>query len=608
MADSDAAAAAPAKRSPSPAPPSATHAAGSSSSADAPKQKRQRIDRRGDDSRGQDSNDNSSGAAEGEVRLPKRPVALLFGYCGVGYSGLQINPGVKTIEGDIFDVLCNAGCVSKDNAVNPNKVSLQRSARTDRGVHAAGNLLNMKCILNPPVSPSGEMKPLIAYLNSQLPPLIRIWNIVKVQSSFNARSSCDSRYYQYLLPTYVFLPPKPGSAMWKMYKEWEKEEEEGVGEEEKRRLQQILYHPFWADAYAAYKEKEEKGPAAKEGEGEGEASAATATSAEDPTDVKVDSATTDTAPPPAADTSPFKADTIRKRTYRLSTDPSPYGAELLPRLRTLWSTFLGTRNFHNFTVGKPFKDPSAKRVMKKMEISDPFIVDNTEYVSLTLHGQSFMLHQIRKMVGLIVMLARSPAPGPKLLNASLTTKDKIHVPKAPALGLLLNSPVFVGYNVKVRAHNAQLEKMHKEGKIDETRKADQWREEISYDPFRAEMEEFRMRHIYQTQYETEEREDEFAKWLNYLDSIVGPDFLFLNLKGNIPKECLVGGNAVGGGSSVMKGLGKSERAEKRKERDAAPASGSIGEVAKQGNDEEYKGSDDEDEALPAGAKAADYEG
>ena len=37
------------------------------------------------------------------ARLAKRKVAIFFGYCGSDYSGLQVNPGVKTIEGDIFD-------------------------------------------------------------------------------------------------------------------------------------------------------------------------------------------------------------------------------------------------------------------------------------------------------------------------------------------------------------------------------------------------------------------------------------------------------------------------------------------------------------------------
>jgi tRNA pseudouridine38-40 synthase len=54
-------------------------------------------------------------------------------------------PGrAKTIEGDIFEALIKAGAVSKENSVDPKKIDLQRAARTDAGVHAAGNV----CVLS----------------------------------------------------------------------------------------------------------------------------------------------------------------------------------------------------------------------------------------------------------------------------------------------------------------------------------------------------------------------------------------------------------------------------------------------------------------------------
>ena len=37
-----------------------------------------------------------------EERRPKRKVAVLIGYSGTGYKGMQITPTEKTIEGDIF--------------------------------------------------------------------------------------------------------------------------------------------------------------------------------------------------------------------------------------------------------------------------------------------------------------------------------------------------------------------------------------------------------------------------------------------------------------------------------------------------------------------------
>jgi len=44
-----------------------------------------------------------------------------MGFCGTGYQGMQINPGAKTIEGDLWKALVEAKAVSKDNAEDPKK-------------------------------------------------------------------------------------------------------------------------------------------------------------------------------------------------------------------------------------------------------------------------------------------------------------------------------------------------------------------------------------------------------------------------------------------------------------------------------------------------------
>ena len=68
------------------------------------------------------------------------------------------------------------------------------------------------------------------------------------------------------------------------------------------------------------------------------------------------------------------------------------------RINTILAHYLGTKNFHNFTSQKKFKDPSAKRFIHSFTCSEPFIYNGLELVSLKVKGQSFMLHQIRKMV------------------------------------------------------------------------------------------------------------------------------------------------------------------------------------------------------------------
>jgi tRNA pseudouridine(38-40) synthase len=89
----------------------------------------------------------------------------------------------RTIEGVLFEGLVRVGAVSSDNADDSTKVSLGRAARTDAGVHAAGNLVSLKLITQIPGVPD-----VVAAVNELLPPEIRIWGIVRVQNSFHART------------------------------------------------------------------------------------------------------------------------------------------------------------------------------------------------------------------------------------------------------------------------------------------------------------------------------------------------------------------------------------------------------------------------------------
>jgi len=430
-------------------------------------------------------------------RLAKRKVAVFFGYCGSGYSGLQVNPGVKTIEGDIFDAFCRAGAVSADNAVNPNKVQLQRAARTDRGVHAAGNLLTLKLILEPPALAEGQS--LAQYVNTLLPEQVRVWGLRRVQNAFNARTSCDSRMYEYLLPTYVFIPPKPYSSMWRMLRRLHGAEGEPDAalppwDDPAVREDPVLNHTFWREH--GY-------------------------------------------------TSEFAQDVQAKRQWRIPP-------EILERVRSIFAEYTGSHNFHNYTLGKEFRDRSAHRNMKRLSISEPQIIHGTEWVSVKFHGQSFMLHQIRKMIGLLVLIGRTAAP--KTLVTETFGPARIHVPKAPGLGLLLEQPFFGGYNIKVGNSNARIDQhvaslrakaaaAAPDGRVPEELPAaadalEGKRELVDFDAFAEEMQAFKQRFIYDQIHKTEEDTSEFAKWLNYLDVFVGPDFEFLNPRGVLP-QCAI---------------------------------------------------------------------
>eukprot|EP00798_Chlamydomonas_sp_ICE-L_P030320 gene30320-35312_t len=68
--------------------------------------------------------------------------------------------------------------------------------------------------------------------------------------------------------------------------------------------------------------------------------------------------------------------------------------------------------------------------------SQPVLVDGQYYVKFVVRGTSFMMYQIRKMVGLAIAVARGTAP-PDCIAASLQPGFKLSVPTAPAEGLLL---------------------------------------------------------------------------------------------------------------------------------------------------------------------------
>ena len=63
-------------------------------------------------------------------------VALKLAYLGTEYYGYQIQPGVPTIEGKLLKALRDAGALK-----NLSKARYSAAGRTDRGVHALGQVI-----------------------------------------------------------------------------------------------------------------------------------------------------------------------------------------------------------------------------------------------------------------------------------------------------------------------------------------------------------------------------------------------------------------------------------------------------------------------------------
>ncbi|KAJ8079533.1 tRNA pseudouridine synthase 1 [Marasmius tenuissimus] len=279
--------------------------------------------------RGREDTPRDPEAGPREPRLPKRQTAILLGFCGSKYRGMQFQraqpglPELLTIEGELFKALIAAGAVSKDNADDPVKVNFARAARTDAGVHAVGNVVSMKMITEVP-----GVDNMLTRINELLPSDIRIWDLQRVQNSFNAHTLCDGRKYTYFFPSYLLIPPKPGCALDQSFKEYAASTS-----------RELVYtsDPFW--------------------------------------DV------------PDVEESTAEEDFARKRAWRAT--PAH-----MDRLREIVKKFERTHNFHNFTVAQDPKDKSNNRYMKSLEVIDPAVYGETEWIAVELNGQSFMLHQI----------------------------------------------------------------------------------------------------------------------------------------------------------------------------------------------------------------------
>lgn len=509
---------------------------------------------------------------ENEEKKPKRKVAVMIGYSGSGYKGMQVNHREKTIEGDLFGAFVAAGAISKANADDPKKSSLIRCARTDKGVHAAGNLISLKLIIEDP--------DIVQKINEKLSPQIRVFGIERTNGAFNAYQFVDSRIYEYLIPTHVFLPPHPSSFLGKKLVELAEEADDLEGYRNRQRdeatfweateaqyikpvLEQLdpsirstVFNAFYEpDANHFHVDRsinslDQAGSAtqifrhAKLDSGAGPDELATdsanqrpsGSEAEDPDQQSINAEAVD----PAQHSANVKEEDVTQEQRETSDqlqDPSPkptdqssidfaikklraeciaakngyrINPDRLARVRSTLSMFLGSQNYHNYTVNKDFRDPSAKRVIKSFVVhGQPLLINGTEWLSLKVHGQSFMMHQIRKMVSMVALVVRCGCHEGRIQDSYM--KEKMSIPKAPGLGLLLERPVFDTYNEKLVGQFG--------------------REKIDFGKFEEVIEEFKQKEIYERIFREEEHDNQFHTFFSCIDNFKSPQFLYLSSVG-----------------------------------------------------------------------------
>lgn len=93
----------------------------------------------------------------------------------------------------------------------------------------------------------------------------------------------------------------------------------------------------------------------------------------------------------------------------------------------------------------PGSDPTAKRYILSFTCEGTVRIGGAPWVRLVVVGQSFILHQIRKMVGTALAVARGVAPA-GAIPAALRPGTDVTTPLAPDLGLFLDESIFETYN------------------------------------------------------------------------------------------------------------------------------------------------------------------
>ncbi len=108
-------------------------------------------------------------------------IAIKIGYDGSHFNGFAMQPGKKTVEGEIIKRLKKTGIIEERR-----KARFQYAARTDKGVSAFGNVIAFNCRGN-------AIRALEKLKN------IWLFGYATVDEKFNPRH-CKTKTYRYYLP------------------------------------------------------------------------------------------------------------------------------------------------------------------------------------------------------------------------------------------------------------------------------------------------------------------------------------------------------------------------------------------------------------------------
>jgi tRNA pseudouridine38-40 synthase len=128
-----------------------------------------------------------------------RNLKLTLAYDGSEFSGWQVQPSSKTIQGTLASAI---------GRLTGEKVLPQGSGRTDAGVHA---LAQVATFSTESTIPTGNW---LTALNDILPPSIRVFDVAEALPEFHARKSARAKTYRYRMYRGTICPPFLARYVW----------------------------------------------------------------------------------------------------------------------------------------------------------------------------------------------------------------------------------------------------------------------------------------------------------------------------------------------------------------------------------------------------------
>ena len=362
-----------------------------------------------------------------DLGVKKRKIAILLGYVGSRYGGFQMNNFHRTVQAELELALFHAGMITPHNFGYPHKYSWSTSGRTDKGVHACAQVVSAKLEWRDSWAEGTDGKETndepVALVNQYLPDDIRVFDMQRTTRNFCAKTQRCRVRYQYMIPSFVFCNVDKLRDM----------------------FVQVMTKP--------------KDDTANDQDNNGNT---------------IPPETMLAQRPPLNGVTPEEISQLQQHPTILNYRASK---EQLDLLADTLHMYAGTKPYHNFTRGMLPGHKSALRYILSFERQDPVVVDGVEWIPTQVLGQSFLLNQIRKMIGVAMDVVRGVIDQDKMEQALDSKYYMNRVPVAPAQGLFMEMSIYEGYNERKNNDNIPpLDWMEYEDSDDKPTAVQRWKD------------------------------------------------------------------------------------------------------------------------------------